>query len=119
MPDEVEFPAVIKKIIYRVRNDGSDVLIKATVGSAQRGVPVAFRDENNGGKLFDLGPDTALIGRVVRVQTFVTDVNPNTNLTVVNYQISGGLQTVMDNTQKEAETAGGRVGHFLFVTFQA
>ena len=123
-----EFPSVVEKISYRVRSDNSPITIKAKVGSAQRGVPVAILDEDtdvpenalpDGTVQFNPGAGSALIGHVVRVQTFVSDVNPNTNLTIVNYEISGGLQTVMDNTQGDVEEEGGRIGHFFFISFES
>ena len=123
-----QFPAIVKEIAYRVRQDDSPITIKAKVGSAQRGVPVAILDadtvipENplpDGTVQFNVGASSSLIDHVVRVQTFVSDVNPKTNLTIVNYEISGGIQTVADNTQGEVEQEGGRNGHFFFITFQA
>jgi hypothetical protein len=123
-----KFPTIIKEITYRVRADETPIIIWAKVGSAQRGVPVAILDENtilpkkinkDGSREFKAGTGSDLIGHVVRVQTFVSDVNPHTNLTIVNYEIKGGLQTVFDNTQKDVEEEGGRIIHFLFITFEA
>lgn len=121
------FPAIVKQINYRVGDDDSPITIKAKVGSAQRGVPVAILDKDteipetplpDGAVQFKVGIASKLIGHVVRVQTFVSDVNPKTNLTIVNYELAGGVQTVTDNTQGEVEE-GGRIGHFFFINFQS
>ena len=122
------FPTVVKEITYRVANKKTSVVITAKVGSAQRGVPVAILDEDtdvpakplpDGSVQFDCGSAAKLIGHPIRVQTFVSDVNKKTNLTIVNYQIEGGMEPVFENTQKDVEKDGGRMGHFLFINFTA
>jgi hypothetical protein len=122
------FPAIIKKITYRVGTKRGEVTITAKVGSAQRGEPVAILDEDTelpeeplpgSAVLFKAGKAQKLVGHTVRVQTFVSDVNPKTDLTVVNYEIDGGIQMIADNTQGEVESAGGRIGHFFFIDFQS
>ena len=121
------FPAIVKQINYRVGDEDSPITIVAKVGAAQRGVPVAILDKDtelpetplpDGSVQFNVGSALKLTGHVVRVQTFVSDVNPKTNLTIVNYQIAGGIQLVTDNTQGEVEE-GGRIGHFFFINFQS
>ncbi len=123
-----EFPSIVKEMNYRLRADGSQITVLAKVGSAQRGQPVAILNENDvipenplpdGSVQFNVGRDSDLAGHVLRVQTFVSDVNPQTNLTVVNYTISGGLMTVTDKTQEFVEQDGGRIGHFYFINFQS
>lgn len=89
--------AVTQSIFYPIKDDDAAVVkLRIVIGQAQKGATSVHR----GGTLIvstnddvvdvDLGTGAAVRGQKFYCATVVTDVNPQTNLTSVTWELTGG-----------------------------
>jgi hypothetical protein len=99
--------------------DGSNVFLTVGFGNAQFGS--SHVERQNGDILvigevtaLPLGGGAALRGTKVRVVSVVTDINPNTNLLSVTYDLTGGSAPVsLTETDDVAPNASEKFEHLI------
>jgi hypothetical protein len=110
--------SVTQSIFYRVGDLAQTVRLRIVIGQAQKGATVVqlgsgvLASTNDDVVDVELGTGAEVRGKKVFCTTLVTDVNPQTNLTSVSWELSGGAKDFVKTCTESLDRSGDSV---LFV----
>lgn len=115
--------AVTQSIFYPIgQNDAAVVRLRIVVGQAQKGATSVHRggtllvSTNDDVVTLDLGTGAEVRGEKFYCATVVTDVNPQTNLTSVSWELAGGERVFAKACTETLDHDGDSVLYVAVIT---
>ncbi len=113
---------IIRREIYRVAD--RRVSVTAQVGAAQDGHITMLLDDEEIAECpapvgpIDLGPGMRLVGRLLTVDSFITDVSPHTDAVRLTVRLEGGPEPCVIPLEDQVDTPGGTLNLRVLVLFK-
>ncbi len=114
--------SVTQSVFYRLGDLAATVHLRLVIGQAQKGATVVqiggvmLASSNQDVVEVELGTGAELRGKKVFCTTVVTDINPQTNLTSVTWEISGGLAAFTRTCTETLDHDGDSVLYVAVIT---
>lgn len=114
---------VTQSIFYRLADPAATVRLRVLTGQAQKGATVVqhgctlVTTTNDDEVTVELGTAEEMRGQKIHCTTVVTDVNPQTNLTSVSWELTGGAETYTKTSTETLDHSGDSVLYVAAITF--